>query len=566
MKTNIVNKLLRANGLLSLSVAVCFTGCTNYLTAPEPGVTKATDYYSSGKACIFNVNACYSPLQWEYSSTYCSEWFIGDIVSDDALKGGQNLNDMSAAYDFENWKTISNNDLLNDIYRAYYLGIGRCNLALKNIPDVELDEDMNASVKARLLGEAHFLRAYYYFRLLRIFGGVPLTLDVIESSEKWEMPRASVAEVFDAIIRDLEAAEQTLWLRSVYKDEDMGRATQGAAQAMLMKVYLYMAGDFWQSKGVSLPASECYLKAKTWGDKIIQSGEYNLNPSYKDNFTLAGENGMESVFEIQYMEDPNSDYGADAGGFGMTRGTFTVILTRSRSSKLGGGWGFNKPTQNLYNEFEAGDRRREVTILNPAGYIENDNEETYLGSRYVSRKYGMYDVVGKGDSIAGTGEFVGRDTVAYYELTHATRGPINNKQIRYADVLLMHAEAAQGAGDDATAIADLNRLRSVRGMASYPGYTFQVNGKEVASPTLQQAIRHERRVELAMEGHRWFDIVRWNGVEGNGVKAHMDAYKATESPEAQGQMAEFQAGKHELMPIPSKQRELNPALTQNDYY
>ena len=560
-------KNLKNISVISVLFSMLFlSGCTDYLTAPEPGVTKATDYFSSGSACIFSVNACYSPLQWEYASTYCSEWFIGDIVSDDALKGGQNLNDMSAAYDMENWKTISNNDLLNDIYRANYLGIGRCNLALKNIPDVELDANMNASVKARLLGEAHFLRAYYYFRLLRIFGGVPLTLDVVESSDKWSMPRASISEMFNAIISDLEIAEQDLWLRSEYKDEDMGRATKGAAQAMLMKVYLYMAGDFWQSKGVSLSASECYNKAKIWGDKVIQSSEYSLHPSYKDIFTLAGENGVESVFEIQYIEDPNSDYGADAGGFGMTRGTFTVILTRSRSSKLGGGWGFNKPTQNLYDEFENGDKRREVTILNPMGYIENDNEETYLGDRYVSRKYAMYDVIGKNDTIAGTGEYVGKDTVAYYSLTHATRGPINNKQIRYADVLLMHAEAALGAGDNATATNDLNEVRSMRGMATYPGYTFKVNGVEISSPSLLQAIRHERRVELAMEGHRWFDIVRWNGLDGTGVKAHMDAYKATETAEAQGQMAEFQAGKHEFMPIPSKQRELNPALTQNDNY
>lgn len=560
-------KNLKNISVISVLFSMLFlSGCTDYLTAPEPGVTKATDYFSSGSACIFSVNACYSPLQWEYASTYCSEWFIGDIVSDDALKGGQNLNDMSAAYDMENWKTISNNDLLNDIYRANYLGIGRCNLALKNIPDVELDANMNASVKARLLGEAHFLRAYYYFRLLRIFGGVPLTLDVVESSDKWSMPRASISEMFNAIISDLEIAEQDLWLRSEYKDEDMGRATKGAAQAMLMKVYLYMAGDFWQSKGVSLSASECYNKAKIWGDKVIQSSEYSLHPSYKDIFTLAGENGVESVFEIQYIEDPNSDYGADAGGFGMTRGTFTVILTRSRSSKLGGGWGFNKPTQNLYDEFENGDKRREVTILNPMGYIENDNEETYLGDRYVSRKYAMYDVIGKNDTIAGTGEYVGKDTVAYYSLTHATRGPINNKQIRYADVLLMHAEAALGAGDNATATNDLNEVRSMRGMATYPGYTFKVNGVEISSPSLLQAIRHERRVELAMEGHRWFDIVRWNGLDGTGVKAHMDAYKATETAEAQSQMAEFQAGKHEFMPIPSKQRELNPALTQNDNY
>ena len=564
MKANIYQSIARM--ALYIVPLTLLAGCTDYLKAPEPGVTKATDYYTCGKACIFNVNACYSPLQWEFSSTYCSEWFIGDVVSDDALKGGQNYNDMAAVYDMENWKTISNNELLNDIYRANYLGIGRCNLALKNIPGVELDIDMDASTRDRLLGEAHFLRAYYYFRLLRIFGGVPLTLDVIESSDQWTMPRASIDEVYRAIIADLEEAEKVLWKRSAYPKEDMGRATQGAAQAMLMKVYLYMAGDYWQGKGVSLSATECYQKAKEWGDKVIESGEYQLNPSYKDNFTLEGENGMESVFEIQYIEDGNSDYGADAGGFGMTRGTFTVILTRSRSSKLGSGWGFNKPTKNLYDEFEAGDPRREVTILDPMGYIENNSQETYLGNRFISRKYALYDKVGKNDTIACTNAYDGKDTVVYYELTHATRGPINNKQIRYADVLLMHAEACAGAGDEGTATSDLNELRTQRGMPTYPGYTFKVNGTEITSPTLLQAIRHERRVELAMEGHRWFDIVRWNGVEGNGVKAHMDAYKATETSDAQSHMAEFQTGKHELMPIPAKQMELNSALTQNDYY
>lgn len=553
------------NIFIFLVAALCLVSCEDYLTAPEPGVTKATDYYSSGQACIFNVNACYSPLCWEYSATYSSEWFVGDIVSDDALKGGQNTNDMAAAYDMENWKTISNNDLLNDIYRSNYLGIGRCNLAIKNIPGIEVDDVMTPSVKARIIAEARFLRAYYYFRLLRIFGGVPLTLDVIESDSKWSMARASISEVFDAIIADLTEAEKDLWLKSEYPDEDLGRVTKGAAQAMLMKVYLYMAGDYWQSQGVSLPALDCYKQAKYWGDQVITSGQYQLNPDYIDNFTLEGENGMESVFEIQYIEDPNSDYGADAGGFGMTRGTFTVILTRSRSSKLGGGWGFNKPTTNLYGEFEYGDKRRDATILDPMGYIENNNEETYLGDRYISRKYALYDVIGPNDP-AAHGEHAGKDTVAYYKLAHATRGPINNKQIRYADVLLMHAEACIGAGDNGTAVSDLNQVRSMRNMPAYPGYSFKVNGTEITSPTLLQAVRHERRVELAMEGHRWFDIVRWNGLEGNGVKAHMDAYKATESTDAQSHMAEFQAGKHELFPIPAKQRELNGALTQNQGY
>lgn len=546
MKTSNIFKIcVLGLGLLT------FTSCKDYLTEPSPGTTSPADFFGSGHSCINNINADYVPLQWEYSSTYCSEWFIGDVVSDDALKGGQSLNDMANAYDMENWKTIANNDLLNDIYRANYLGIGRCNLSLKYVPDAETDSIMDESTKYRLLGEARFLRAMYYFRLLRIFGGVPLTLDVIEGSDAWDMPRASVEEVFNAIIEDLEYANEHLWLRSKYDAADLGRATKGSAQAMLLKTYLYMAGNYW-NKQVSKDATECYKLAKQWGDSIISSGEYQLIDNYADLFTLAGENGVESVFEVQYMEEATSDYGADAGGFGATRGTFSVILTRSRSSLLGGGWGFNKPTQNLYDEYEAGDVRRDATILNPDDkYIEVPAEEIYLGCRYISRKRSLY----KNES--GT---------EYENLAHATRGEINNTIIRYADVLLMHAEAALGMGDNATATADLNTLREKRGMATYPGYTFAVNGKEITSPTLLQAIRHERRVELAMEGHRWFDLVRWNGAEGNGVKAHMDAYASTETSEARGQMATFIEGKHELFPLPQKQFELNSALTQNNGY
>ena len=546
----IMKSVLKKIALFLVPCSLLLTGCEDYLTAPNPATDKAEDFLASGQACINNVNSDYVPLQWEYATTYCSEWFIGDIVSDDALKGGQNLNDMSNSYDMENWKTISNNDMLNDIYRANFLGIGRCNLSLRYIANVAPDSVMTESVKNRLLGEAHFLRAMYYFRLLRIFGGVPLTLDVIDGTDGWKLERASVDEVYKAIIADLEAANATLWVRSKYPAEDLGRATKGAAQAMLLKTYLYMAGDYW-NKQVSMSSADCYKLAKAWGDSIIASGEYSLETNYANLFSLAGENGAESVFEVQYMEEETSDYGADAGGFGATRGTFSVILTRSRSSLLGGGWGFNKPTQNLYDEYEPGDARRDATILNPHDtLIENPNEEIYLGCRYVSRKRSLY---------------LNESGTSYERLGHATRGEINNTIIRYADVLLMHAEACIGAGQG-DAQADLNQVRTARGMASYPGYSFTVNGTTIDAPTLLQAVRHERRVELAMEGHRWFDIVRWNGLDGQGVKKHMDAYKATETKKAQDQMAAFVEGKHEIFPIPSKQRELNPALTQNPQY
>lgn len=515
----------------SFSVAVLLlatsTGCKDYLTAPEPGVQQLDDYFISADAAKANVTGCYTPLMWEFNRTYCCEWFIGDIASDDALKGGQNTLDMGNVYDIENWKTTSNNDLLLDFYQAQYQGIGRCNLALKYIEPMKEDTVLTSRLKNRFLGEAHFLRGYYYFRLLRVFGGTPLVTKVLETAAEWQQPRASVQSVFEQMIRDFEFASANLWLKSEYASSDLGRATKGAAQAMLLKTYLYMASPYW-NKQLSGSAEEYAKKAVLYGDSVMASNEYSLCAKYADNFTLEGENGPESVFEIQYSAEPWGDYNE---GFGFTSGTFTTRLVRSRSAVISrcndAGWGFDHPTQNLYNEFEAKDTvRRATAILGPdPAEMENATEEIYLGSAYLNNKYGLYGV----------------------RLDHDTRGPLNNKQIRYADVLLMTAEARLIAGEgDAKELID-----KVRERAGLEGTT---------EGDLTKALRHERRVELAMEGHRWFDIVRW----GN-AKAVMDAYKTTETEEAQSHMATFIEGKHEIFPIPVEEIELNP-MEQNPGY
>lgn len=536
--------------------------CQDYLTEIEPGSTLLEDFYISTAAATQNVTGCYAPLMWEFNKTYLSEWFIGDIVSDDALKGGGSTTDMADAYYMENWLTTDQNSLLLNFYRAQFQGIGRCNLAIKYIEKMELgiDADFTEEMKARLLAECHFLRAYYYFRLVRVFAGVPMPLQVVESSEDWGMPRASVDEVYTQILADLDIAEKGLWLKSKYKDADMGRATKGAAQALLMKVNLYMASPYWQGYGITKTPSDCYKDALAWGKKIEESGEYSLCSNYEDNFTVAGENGPESVFEIQYAEVAWGDYGE---GFGYTAGSFTQILCRSRWSYVGGGWGFNHPTQNLYDEFEAKDTiRRDVAILLPPDSIYISNEDTaywvyepsdvyYLGNKYVNNKYGMYrdpkDVGGGMNSWS----------------LHASRGPLNNKRCRYADVLLMMAEAALGMGDEPTARGYINQVR-------------QRAGLDDISLATDAALRHERRCELAMEGHRWFDLVRWKGVDGTGLKAHMDAYKKYEEDlqvaerRSEGpatHMQEFIEGKHEIFPIPQEERQLNPTpMDQNPGY
>ena len=514
-------------------LSLCLFGLSScdWVSEPTPGVTQLTDYFVSGQACIYNVNANYVPLAWEFNNTYYSEWFIGDIMSDDALKGGQNTSDMSAAYELENFKSNADNEIAEEYYKAQYEGIARCNLSLNYIPPVRCDSDMNEALKQRLLGECYFLRAYYYFRLVRAFGGVPLTLGIENDDSKWARPRASVDSVYAQIISDLEAAEARLWNKSQTNGPEMGRATKGAAQAMLVKVYMYMHN---------------YPKAKEWGEKFLtdQDAEYSLAADFASNFTLAGENNEESIFEIQYANEATSDFNP---GNGATRGTFTTVLTRSRSTNMGDeGWGFNKPTHNLYDEYEEADSlRRDATII-LLDSVHLGDQDTYLGTSYLNRKTGLYNADGTGYT---------------YKNTHNTRGVLNNKQIRLADLYLLYAEACMETGDAGTAIIYLNKVRDRAGLTNYPGYSFKVNGVEITSPTLQEAIRHERRMELAMEGHRWFDLCRW------GVAYEvMTAYMALESDEAKAEMQPFKKGVHELLPIPNKQRQLNSLLEQNYGY
>lgn len=505
---------------------LAMTSCNDWLTEPSPAVTEVSDYFVSGETGLYITNGAYVPLTWEFNDGYYSEFFIGDIMSDDALKGGQNVSEGLDAYDLDNFKTLSNNNIGLQYYRSQYQGIGRCNLALDEVPNIEPDSAMTTAIQDRLIGELKFLRAMYYFRLVRVFGGVPLVDFVIDSQDKWQQPRASADDVYAFIITDLTDANDLLWKKSAYAQEDLGRATRGAAQAMLLKANLY---------------THNYTEAEKWGDSIMNSGEYDLFPDYASNYLIENENGIESVFEYQYIEDPTSDYG---DGNGFTRGNFTTILTRSRSSELGGGWGWNKPTQNLYDAYDPNDLRRDATILNPTDeQIETPDEEIYLGSRYLNRKTGWYDENNVG-----------------YELAHHTRSPLNRIDIRYADVLLMYAEAACENGNLSGAKDALNLVRNradntglVLPYFPYPGYSDN-------QADLRKAIRYERRVELAMEGHRWYDIVRW-GI----AKEVMDAYKATESDEAKSHMADFIEGKHELLPIPSKEIELNP-MDQNPNY
>lgn len=523
------------------------SSCNDWLTEETPGTTKVSEFFTSLSTAEAVVNAAYVPMTWEFGTTYYPEWYFGDIVSDDALKGGQDINDGADLRELENFKANSDNEILLQYYRAQWQGIQRANLAIDEIPttriETEGDEaEKQAKYRDRYLGEAYFLRGFYYFRLARMFGGMPLIDYVIKSSNQWAQTRSTMDKTLNFAIEDFKRAENLLWEKDKYSDEELGRATKGAAQAMLLKANLYRA-DYQRNAGNETEAQKYFAEAAKWGKEVIKSRQYSLWPNYLDNFRLANENGRESVFEIQYTEEATSDY----GGEGYTRGTMTTILQRSRSSAFGeAGWGYNRPTQNLYNEYEAGDARRDETILIPTDeQIETPAQEIYCGDRMLNRKYAMYN-----DGTNG----------GIYKLAHATRSPKNNIQIRYADVLLMYSEACCETGDLPSAKTALKEVRDRAGLSQFP-YTAVIQGQTVTfndnQEDLRKAIRHERRVELAMEGHRWFDLTRW-GI----AKETMDTYMAGETEEAKELYGTFQKGKHELFPIPSKEIDLS-GIEQN---
>ncbi|HET9571102.1 MAG TPA: RagB/SusD family nutrient uptake outer membrane protein [Bacteroidales bacterium] len=546
MKTKIFSYLILAT--------IVLTGCTEFLT-PEPLATeKLSTYFKNDTAAVTVVNAAYVPLQWQLGGTYSNEWFVGDVVSDDALKGGASISDMQVVGLMENFQTTANNVYLESFYNINYQGIFRANFAMEQINAMPESAWASMANKSRLIGESKFLRAFYHFRLMRLFGKI-IKGDRTFNQNDVQMARAPKADIVNFIRKDLDEAIAALPLKSDYPVSELGRATKGAAQAMLMRVLLFNILD-------SPNKTKDYERVMALGDSIIKSTQYTLCTNYSDIFKVGyisdngtyrpvfvKENGTESVFEIQYMTEATSDY----GGMGRTRGNFDPRMTRTRAGSWG--WGFDRPTKDLYDAFETGDIRRDEAILPyDAGDVYGGDAEHNYYNGYHNRKTSLVYKQSNGK-------------LTYLGLAHDTRSPENSIVIRYADVLLMYAEAACELNliDEGKAKLNLVRLRAKNStlnpadptiLPPFPYGTYTENQAD-----LRAAIRHERRVEFAMEGQRWFDLVRW-GIAGEVMNAYKEKYKDQEGKD----MSAFVVGKNELFPIPETQLNANTLLDQNNGY
>ncbi|HEY8399908.1 MAG TPA: RagB/SusD family nutrient uptake outer membrane protein [Cytophagaceae bacterium] len=501
MKRNIILSILLSSTLL-------FTACKkDFLDRQPQGEAVDANFYKTEKDAIAAINAAYDVLQWgQHNDIFIGEWYFGDICSDDARKGGENEGDMAYYHDLESFIAKPSNPAVDAQWKALYIGIYRCNLVISKIPDIEMD----AGLKSRIVAEAKFLRAYYYFFLVRLFGGVPIVTTPLAPSE-YVKPRASVQEVYNLIESDLKDAAMVLPEKSQYSSADMGRATRGAANGLLLRVYIF------QKK---------WSLAQPLGETIIGSKEYGLDSSYAHIFTVDGENGIESVFEIQHSATSEPGWGK------VNEGNLLTILQGSRGSDYG--WGFNCPTQDFVNEFEPGDPRLEHTVIFDGEVVNGakvDNKDS--PTRMHSHKYVLK--VGERPSELGLGGNI-------------WFGQLNVKVIRYADILLMTAEAAYHNGDETTAKKYLNQVRK----RAREGNNSILPDVTSSGPALLEAIYHERRVELGMEALRFFDIVR-QGRAGQVMRGV--GY------------SNFIDGVHELFPIPQAEIDITGGIVnQNPGY
>ncbi|MEZ4983687.1 MAG: RagB/SusD family nutrient uptake outer membrane protein [Saprospiraceae bacterium] len=476
--------------IATLALATFF-GCQEVLER-EPKVDFTLEnFFKTEEHAILATNAVYSQLRnWEvHVFSYIG---MTDIISDDSDKGSFPA-DAFFLQELDEFTFTPSNIAPLSVWNGYYTGIFRANLAIANIPDIEMDE----ALRNRLVGENRFLRAYFYFNLVRWFGDVPLITEPFP--EEFIIPRSPTSEVYAQIIADLEAAAAVLPKRSAYGAADVGRATSGAALGMLAKVYLTL-GDF--------------ENAADYAEEVILSQEYDLYPSYAELFSRAGENSRESVFEIQATDFAEGGGGTQYNEVQGVRGTPNL------------GWGFNRPSDDLVGAYEPGDPRREATILYvgevlPDGSAIVEDNPAVIGERYNQKAWVPEPLGGNGN------------------------GPGNIRVLRFADILLIAAEALNETDQTGQALVYLNRVRArARGNST----TLLPNVTTTDPALLRERIWRERRVELAMEQHRWFDLVRQG--------------RAASVMQALGK--NFVVNQHELFPIPQQEIDLSAgALSQN---
>jgi hypothetical protein len=495
---------MKLRNKILLSIFILMAGCTDFLQTDPQGKLIDTSFPVSSSDALLATNAVYAAVRdWYYNS---GGYPILDIMSDDAYKGSNTNDQLSTVGVYDNFTFNTTGDGLDRWWATLYQGIRWANVVIEKVSPISMD----TTLRNRYVGEARFLRALFYFDLVRAWGGVP---EVTTSDPPLHLGRATSEEIYSLIVSDLQYAETHLTKKSELISSDQGRATSGAADALLAKVYLFQK-DF--------------ANAEKYATKVIQSNEYSLEPRFIDANGVNGNNRVESVFEVGALGV--EDYNGGGAQYANTQG---VRGTPNR------GWGFNRPSIDLRKSFEPGDPRLKGTIIELGDTLDG----VYIKGDPDPQNDPVVILNSNGDTV----------NIQCYNRKVWTPGTDTPTQwshhrrlIRYADVLLMAAEALNENDKPADALIYLNQVRKrARGGNNSILPDVTITDKNL----LRNKILLERRHELALEGERFWDLVR----TGNAATVL-------------GPLG-FVPGKHELLPIHQSEIDISQgSLTQNPNY
>lgn len=436
-----MKKLILISLILSIFVII---SCEKQLEL-KPHEIYYNNYYQSEDDAIGAINAVYSLLTYvnQYNSYL---WLIQDVASDDC-NSRPTLNDPNI-HQFNTYDLQSTNNYLTGIWQGSYLGISRANIVLQEVPKIEMD----STLKEQILGEANFLRGLFYFNLVRLFGDVPLIIKPVSedlTDEEVYVYRTSSDQVYNQIIEDFTLASQKC-PKVYYNNADKGRATMGAALAILSKVYLTL--------------NEWELASQT-ANQVIELGIYNLWSDYSSNFKDINRNGKESIFAAQFFADVTSQQNQIViSGLPSIPGTFSA------------GVEIMLPTEDLMDSFEEGDYRKEVSFF-----------DHYWFETFEPHIWKHWD----------------QDT---YEPDETAQCGSNFTIMRYSEILLIYAEALNEISGPVTEAYDA--INSVRARARNGNEDVLPDYNGLSKEEFRTAILHERRMEFVNEGIRWYDLVR----------------------------------------------------------
>lgn len=482
---------------IALLILLISTSCKDFLDIKPQGELTQEAFPTTASDALLATNAVYATVRsWHYHS---GGFPILDIMSDDAHKGSNPNDALNTVGPYDNFTIIATQDGLDRWWAALYEGIKRANVVTEKVAEINMD----TTLRSRYMAEARFLRALYYFDLVRAWGGVPI---VLTTNPPLKLERSTAAAVYEVIENDLLYAIALLPEKSEYSSNNLGRASKGAAKALLAKVYLFQ---------------QDYENAANYALQVINGTEYyDLETDFSHANSNQGEHGVESVFEIGAFETEN----VLGNQYANTQG---VRGTPNR------GWGFNRPSENLRAAFETDDPRLDATIIDLGEVLD---DVTILGDGTTPDF--IYDDLGNIIERECYNQKVwipGQNT--------STQFGHNRRLIRFSDVLLMAAEALNEINQPADALLHLNRVRQ---RARHGNAEILPDITVTDKDALRNIILNERRVELALEGHRFWDLVRTG-----------------KAAQVLGPMG-FVQGKHELLPIPQNEIDISQGtLIQN---